>query len=90
MMAAITSFFGALVLAAEGYFAYHAYQTNRRGWIALIIFVPVVGVGAYFFVVWLPEFERKIQRGPQGRQIQAVSSDISRLANPTANTNETD
>ena len=44
------------------YFAIHAYQTGREWWILIILLVPLAGALVYLFAVWLPDFERQMQR----------------------------
>ena len=55
-------FYGLLILAVQVYFAIHAYRTGREWWILIILLVPVAGALVYLFAVWLPDFERQMER----------------------------
>jgi hypothetical protein len=79
----VAYFFGLIEIAIQVYFTVHAYRRGKTNWMYFIIFVPVVGSGAYLFAEWLPEFERRMQRSPSGQSLDNIATDISRLANPT-------
>ncbi|MFK7922694.1 MAG: PLDc N-terminal domain-containing protein [Bacteroidia bacterium] len=50
-------FAGILTIAAQIYFGVHAYKKGKTLWIFLIIFLPIIGIGIYFFVEYLPEMQ---------------------------------
>ncbi|MEL6590421.1 MAG: hypothetical protein AAFQ68_10085, partial [Bacteroidota bacterium] len=50
-------FFGILTIAAQIYFGIHAYRRGKTFWIFLIIFLPLIGIGIYFFTEFLPSQE---------------------------------
>ncbi|MEL7535302.1 MAG: tetratricopeptide repeat protein [Bacteroidota bacterium] len=52
-------FAGILTIAAQIYFGIHAYKRGKTFWIFLIIFLPLIGIGIYFFTEYLPEMEKK-------------------------------
>lgn len=47
---------GLLSLLIQVYFAIHAYNTGRQGWIYIIILFPGVGSLIYFLAEFLPDF----------------------------------
>ncbi|CAN5749180.1 hypothetical protein BH24DEI2_BH24DEI2_06470 [soil metagenome] len=77
---------GILILIAQVVTAVHAYRQGKLLWIALIIFVPVLGVLIYFFAEMLPSLQagRGFQRaGVQvadtlrpGRRLQALEEQL--------------
>lgn len=50
-------FAGILTIAAQIYFGIHAYKRGKNFWIFLIIFLPLIGIGIYFFTEYLPEMQ---------------------------------
>lgn len=50
-------FAGILTIAAQIYFGVHAYKRGKTYWIFLIIFLPLIGMGIYFFAEYLPELK---------------------------------
>lgn len=50
-------FLGILTIAAQIYFGIHAYKRGKTFWIFLIIFLPLIGIGIYFFTEFLPSQE---------------------------------
>lgn len=77
---------GLLVLIAQVITAVHAYRQGKFLWIALIVFVPVLGVLIYFFAEMLPSLrlDRGFRRaGGQvadtlrpGRRLQALAEQL--------------
>ncbi len=51
-------FAGILTIAAQIYFGIHAYKKGKTFWIFLIIFLPLIGIGIYFFTEYLPEMQQ--------------------------------
>lgn len=75
------SFYGAaglLTLAAQVFLAVHCLRSGRPWWwLMLIFFFPPVGPLVYFFVEFLPSMRA-------GGRVRAVTKDVARLINPTA------
>ncbi len=67
-----SSLLGLLILVAQIICGVHAYRNGRYLWIALIIFVPVVGVLIYFFAELLPSL--RVDRRFQGAGTQVINT----------------
>ena len=63
---------GLLLLAAQITCGVHAYRNGSYLWIALIIFVPVIGVLIYFFAELLPSL--RVDRRFQGAGTQMINT----------------
>src|SRR5690348_17147979 len=67
---------GIILLLAQIICAVHVARTGRNYyWIYLIVFVPVVGMAAYFFAELLPELM-------QSRAARQAASGVARALNP--------
>jgi hypothetical protein len=68
--------FGVIMLLAQIIFAVHVVRTGRPYyWIYIVVFVPVVGMAAYFLVEMLPELT-------QSRSAHHATAGIAKALNP--------
>lgn len=74
--------FGILMLLAQITCAVHVVRTGRNYyWIYIVVFVPVVGMAAYFIAEMLPELAN-------GRHVRQAASGMARAIDPGRNLRE--